>query len=577
MVKPTLADVPIRLGDVNIQTLNQQIAFLLEHQPEAKAVVFVTLEGEETITTREFFENAGHYAQALENLGVQSGDLIVLVLQHSLDVLYSFWGAILMGAVPSIFPFLTEKLHPERYFDSIGKLIQRSGVRAVITYEELRNPLEEILSEIDGLLPLLVAEELANSPHPSTSLSRKLNEAIAASGQTAFLQHSSGTTGLQKGVMLSHEAVIHQIASYSNALQLQPTDVVCSWLPLYHDMGLIAGFIMPIMQGIPLVLMSPFHWIRAPHILLEAIQRHSGTLCWLPNFAYNFLAMRVRDAHLENLDLSSVRAFVNCSEPVRADSHTTFYERFKDYGLQESAMTACYAMAENVFAVTQTPIGKAATVEKLDREAFQSNRQAMLSDGDSALEMVSSGKAIEGTTVKIVDSDGNALPERHIGEIVLQGNSMLTGYYHLPEATVKAIRDGWYFTGDLGYIADGELFVSGRMKDLIIVGGKNIYPQDVEAIINEIEGVKAGRTVAFGVFNDKLGTEDIGVVAELIDDSDEARSRIQREVRQRVVQALDVNARYIHLVDAMWLIKTSSGKIARGANRDKFLAEIGLG
>jgi acyl-CoA synthetase (AMP-forming)/AMP-acid ligase II len=192
------------------------------------------------------------------------------------------------------------------------------------------------------------------------------------------------------------------------------------------------------------------------------------------------------------------------------------------------------------------------------------------------MEMMSSGKPIAGTDVKIVDSDGNALPERHVGEIVLRGNSMLTGYYHLPEATEKVIRDGWYFTGDLGYLADGELFVSGRMKDLIIVGGKNIYPQDIESILNEIEGIKAGRTVAFGVFNDKLGTEDIGVVAELEDESDEARARIQREVRQQVVQALDVNARYIHLVDAMWLIKTSSGKIARSANRDKFLVETGL-
>lgn len=575
MAKSRLADVPIQLGDVQIQTLNQQIAFLLDHQSDAIALTFITPDGEESITTREFFENAGRYAHALRELGVESGDLIVLVLQHSLEVLYSFWGAIMLGTVPSIFPFLTEKLHPDRYFDSVGKLIQRSGVRAVITYQDLREPLEGVLQGIEGLLPLLIAEDLTDLPH-SPDLGN-LTLASDDSNQTAFLQHSSGTTGLQKGVMLSHGAVINQIANYSHALQLQPSDVVCSWLPLYHDMGLIAGFIMPIMQGIPLVLMSPFHWIRAPHILLEAIQRHGGTLCWLPNFAYNFLAMRVRDSHLENLDLSSIRAFINCSEPVRADSHATFFERFKDYGLQESALTACYAMAENVFAVTQTDIGQPAKTEKLDRAVFQEQRQAILTDSDSALEMVSSGKAVAGTEVKIVDSDGNTLPERHVGEIILHGNSMLTGYYHLPEATQKAIRDGWYFTGDLGYLADGELFVSGRMKDLIIVGGKNIYPQDIETILNEIEGIKAGRTVAFGVFNDKLGTEDIGVVAELEDDSDEARARIQREVRQRVVQALDVNARYIHLVDAMWLIKTSSGKIARSANRDKFLAETGLG
>ncbi len=560
--------VPIRLDGERVATLPLQARYLLDTQPAATALVFITPDGQETITTSTFFQRAAQYAHALRSIGVQPGDLVVLVLPHSQDVLYSFWGAIMLGAIPSIFPFLTEKLHPDRYFDSIQKLVQRSGVRAVITYAELKPELDKTLTAIDGLLPLLLADDLQPSGDPNEFL----DNPVSLPEQTAFLQHSSGTTGLQKGVMLSHRAVINQIASYSHAIRLQSNDVVCSWLPLYHDMGLIAGFIMPIMQGIPLVLMSPFHWVRAPHLLLQTIHRYQATLCWLPNFAYNMMALRIRDQHLDNqLDLSSMRALVNCSEPVRAGSHQVFYERFAPYGLQRAALTTCYAMAENTFAVTQGGIDRPLLIEEIDRDVFQSQGQAVPTNEDKTLSMVSCGTAIPGVEIQIVDDYGATLPDRHVGEIILRSDHMLSGYYQLPDVTADAIHDGWYYTGDLGYLTEGELFVSGRKKDLIIVGGKNIYPQDIEAIVNEIEGIKAGRTVAFGIFNDKLGTEDIGLVAEKLDGTD--TSRIQRDIRQRVVQALDINVRYVHIVGPKWLIKTSSGKIARSANRDKYLQE----
>lgn len=569
---PQLMTVPIRLDGRSADTLAGQMAYLLQTRPDEQAVVFISHEHEVSLSTREFFAKAAGYAQALKAIGVGAGDLVVLVLPHSLEVLYSFWGAMMLGAVPSIFPFLTEKLHRERYFESVQKLVARSDVRAVITYDALAEPLRSALQGIEGLLPLILVDGLDAEGNPSEFLDGLQLEAQS----TAFLQHSSGTTGLQKGVMLSHEAVLNQVASYSESIGLQADDVVCSWLPLYHDMGLIAGFVMPIMQGIPLILMSPFHWVRAPYILLDAITRYRGTLCWLPNFAYNLMAQRIPDKLLENVDLSHVRAFVNCSEPVRFESHQVFYERFAAYGLRESALTTCYAMAENTFAVTQSPLGSMARVERLDRHTFQEKQMALLSDGEHSFYMVSCGKPIEGVELRIVDETGQALPERRVGEVALRSNSMLSGYYKLPEDSQKALRDGWYFTGDYGYLADGELFVSGRKKDLIIVGGKNIYPQDIEALVSEIDGVKAGRTVAFGVFNEKLGTEDIGIVAELTTDNPDTRAYVQREVRRRVVENLDVNARFVHLVDPMWLIKTSSGKIARGANRDKFLQETGL-
>ncbi|MEL7672314.1 MAG: AMP-binding protein, partial [Chloroflexota bacterium] len=290
---------------------------LAARQGDRTALTLISPDGSQTISTRAFFDQAARSARALEDAGVRPQDLVVLALQHGPEVLYAFWGAMLLGAIPSIFPFLTPKLDAERYYASVRDLVALSEVRAVVTYGEMLPALRARLDGIPTLAAILDVDDLDASRAPD----RYFERAPSRPEDTAFLQHSSGSTGLQKGVMLSHGAVLSQIAAYSAAIRLTPDDVIVSWLPLYHDMGLIAGFILPIVQGVPLVLMSPFHWVRDPQILLHAIQEHRGTLCWLPNFAYNFLATRVRRSALDGLDLSSLRAVINCSEPVRDDSH----------------------------------------------------------------------------------------------------------------------------------------------------------------------------------------------------------------------------------------------------------------
>ena len=558
----TLAARPATLLDAARQ--------LARDRADAPAITLILHEGERRLTTGQFFAGAARYAAALERAGIRPGDLAVLVMSHGEDLLYAFWGALLLGAAPSIFPFLSDKLDPGRYYDSVRQLVTHAGVRAVIAGPELAAPLAERLDGATAVLPAdqINLDELAGAEH-------YLGRAPAAPDDTAFLQHSSGSTGLQKGVMLSHRAVLNQIASYSQAIALTPDDVIVSWLPLYHDMGLIAAFILPIVQGIPLVLMSPFHWVRDPKILLWAIHQHRGTLCWLPNFAYNFLAARVRPASIHGLDLSSLRAVINCSEPVYAESHRLFLEQYAYYGLRESALATCYAMAENVFAVTQSAIGQPPRLDLVDRRALMEARRALpAAEGAPTAAQVSCGRPIAGCTVRVVDERRAPLPERHIGEIAIQGDSLMVGYYRRPEITAEVMADGWYYTGDMGYLADGELYVTGRKKDLIIIGGKNVYPQDIENLLNAIPGLHPGRAVAFGVFNDQLGTEDLAVVGEADTDDPDARAAIMREIRARVAQTTDVTARYVHLVGAKWLIKTSSGKIARAANRDKFLQEV---
>jgi acyl-CoA synthetase (AMP-forming)/AMP-acid ligase II len=206
-------------------------------------------------------------------------------------------------------------------------------------------------------------------------------------------------------------------------------------------MGLIAGFLMPILSGIPLVLMSPFDWVRAPYKLLQAISKYSGTLTWLPNFAYNFCAQKIRDRHLEGVDLSSLRAVINCSEPVRWESHIAFYERFKQYSLKFEALQTSYAMAENVFAVTQSPLGRLPVVEEIDREAFMAERVAKPPGDDRpSMKMMSSGRPLENVSVKVVNDAGKELPERAIGELALRSDCMLTGYFNRPDLTETALR-----------------------------------------------------------------------------------------------------------------------------------------
>lgn len=538
--------------------------------------VAVTLQfptaGDLPVTLEELLRGSQSFARAYAREGIQPGEVVILILQHGKDLLYAFWGAILHGAIPSIMPFLTEKLSPERYRADLASLMEVTKPAAIVTYPEFESELRSAIRDGSSVRAVIVTDQL---PPPVevdfasfAGFHRKPQDIV-------LLQHSSGTTGLQKGVALSHQAVFSQLNAYSRALDLKGDDVVVSWLPLYHDMGLIAGFLMPILSGIHLVLMSPFDWVRAPYKLMQAVTKYRGTLTWLPNFAYNFCAQKIRDRHLEGVDLSSWRAVINCSEPVRWESHRAFYDRFKDYGLRWEALQTSYAMAENVFGVTQSRLGSEPTVHEIDREAFMVERVAKRPfDGRPSMRMMSSGYPLENVEIRILDEQGNVLPERFIGEIALKSDCMLTGYYNRSDLTEKAFRDGWYVTGDYGYMADGEIFVSGRKKDMIIVGGRNVYPQDLEALTYEVPGVHAGRSVAFGVFNEEQGTEDVVIIAEVDSEDPLEQQKIADAIRLHVTKNSAIALRHVKVVDPKWIIKTSSGKTARSANKEKFLKEL---
>lgn len=549
---------------------------LASHRPEKASIHFLESGADDRkITYRDLYLQAAHFAESLDRSGILPGEVVVLILDYRFELITGFWGAVLQGAIPAILPFLTEKLNPDRYRADLESLISVTRPAAIITYRDFREIAESAAQPGSSVRSILYIEDIELD---NTKVKLDLNHEYPGfdrdPDEIVLLQHSSGTTGLQKGVALSHEAVFNQLDALSKAIQLNSeSDVVVSWLPLYHDMGLIAGFIMPILSGIPLVLMSPFDWVKAPYRMVQAVTEYKGTLTWLPNFAYNFCARKIRARQLEGVDLSTWRAVINCSEPVRWESHQAFYEKFREYGLALEALQTSYAMAENTFGVTQSELGREPHTQEIDAKLFQDHgRIEIASNSRQALTMMSSGQPLSNTQIRVQDPAGAELPDYTIGEICLKSDSMLSEYYNRPQVTQQSFTDGWFLTGDYGYLAEGEIFVTGRKKDLIIVGGKNIYPGDLEELIYEVEGVHPGRAVVFGLFNEQLGTEDVVAIAEADDSSPQVRQQLADRIRSYVTQNSAVSLRFVEIVDAQWILKTSSGKVSRSANKKKYLS-----
>lgn len=558
------------------KTIPEQLFRLADEDPGRESLVVIYPGQDDQIFNRGQLSQAVQRAAGhLARVGAGRGDLVVIVQNDLLLLTATFFGAGLLGAIPSILPFATEKLHPDRYKAAMSALIEVSSPAVLVTETALAQQVQALLPpEAEGVaLPrflVLDPVQVMEGGLPS-----RPEDVAPDPGDIALLQHSSGTTGLQKGVALSHRAIFEQLDAYSRSLDFTPDDVVVSWLPLYHDMGLIAGFLMPLLMGARLVIMTPLDWVRAPQMMLQAISDYGGTLCWLPNFAYNFCAQKIRDEDLSGINLESVRAFINCSEPIYDESHSLFAGRFAPFNVDPGRLATCYAMAETVFAVSQSELGAPARVDVVDREALRSQQvaQPVASDSPVARRLVSSGRPIEGMEISVLDENRRPLPDRHLGELAVRSSYMLTAYYRRPDATEAAFHGDWYLTGDIGYVADGEVYVLGRKKDLIIIGGRNIYPRDIEMLVSGVDGVHPGRVVAFGVPNPERGTEDLAVIAE-IDVPDGEKGQIAADIRRTISKGTDVAVRYIELVPRGWLVKTSSGKVARSANREKFIESI---
>jgi fatty-acyl-CoA synthase len=537
--------------------------------------VFLTLlapgKSPETVTYGRLMTDARAYTSALKDAGVGPNDIVLCISPTCVPLVVAFAAITLCGAVPAMLPFPTPKLDRGEYRRRLRDVIRYTKPAVVMTDPEGKEDIAPVVRDEAWPRAFMswndVSKDSVNTPIDPVALGDENGPAL--------LQYSSGTTGLQKGVVLSHRALLKQIDTYAAAIRLTSDDVIVSWLPLYHDMGLIAGFVLPLVTGTPLVLMSPLDWVRDPALLLRAIDEHRGTLAWLPNFAYNFLAGKLRESDCAGLRLDSLRAVINCSEPMSARSHDLFARRFSSYGFRRGALATCYAMAENTFAVTQGGIDKPVTLDVIDDGVLARQHRAQPADANDRAPrtVVSAGAPIEGVRVRVLGESGADLDERQVGELVIKSDCMLSEYFGRPDLTAQAFADGWFLTGDYGYVAGGEIYVTGRKKDLIIVGGVNLYPHDIEAAVNDVPGVHPGRCVAFGLFDEEAGTESVVVVAEVETESRDERNAISGMIRDRIARNTDCVVRNIHLVGPMWLLKTSSGKVARHANKEKYCLE----
>jgi acyl-CoA synthetase (AMP-forming)/AMP-acid ligase II len=516
-----------------------------------------------TITYAGLVARAHSYAAAYRRLRLEPGAPIVLMAPPHPDLAPAFLGAMIAGAVPSIFPPTSPKQDKALFWRAQTEVFERIGVQVVVTDAGQS-------AELSAHMPQASARVLQMDDVPDAAPA----PATLAPEGVAFLQHSSGTTGTKKGVVLTHRAVLDAVASLAAALGARPDDVVASWLPLYHDMGLIGCLALPMALGLTVVQLDPFEWALRPATLLDAIRRRRATLCWMPNFAFHHILRSVPDGAAH--DLSSMRAFIDCSEPCKPDTLRAFAERFAPAGLRPEALQVSYAMAENVFGVTQTDLSGVPRSVRADMRAF-GERGEIREPGPEApaIEFLSAGATIPGTRLRIVDAQGAELPDRRVGQIAIASPYMFAGYFRQPFPEAK-FSQGWYLTGDLGFTDAGETFVCGRTDDLLIINGRNIYAHDVEHAVNEGAAVKGGRCVAIGPFSRRLGSQALVVIAETADAEPAARAALARSIRSLVQTVFGVTVFDVRVTEVGWLIKTTSGKIGRGANERKYLAEFPL-
>lgn len=509
----------------------------------------------DSISYSELWLKVCGFAAAFETAGVKPGDVVLLFLNLHPNMAACYLGAMQAGAIPSFMACPSVKQHSDRYWSAHRTLFQRIRPRAIVTNAVLSQQLIQF-GLVDGRTRFIDVDTVKAASE--AFIPRSVDP-----GQTALLQHSSGTTSLKKGVALSHEAILSQVRAYAQTLDLSDDDTIISWLPLYHDMGLITSLIMPLVQGQTSVLMDPFAWTVRPGILFEAIEEYDGRLVWMPNFAFEHLCRTVGRGEPTS-DLSRVRAFINCSEPCKLETFDRFAETFSAWGIRREQLQACYALAENVFAVTQTPLGREPLGVSAPFEEHQNRRP-----------VASVGKLMPGVEVCIFNQDGHLLDEGQVGEIAIRGNSLFEEYFMLPGLTSERIDNGYFNTRDMGFLKGGELFVLGRVDDMIIVNGSNYYAHDLEAVINEVEGLKPGRCAAFGLFSNTLGSEEVIVVAERASGTRATVVELKQTIRETIFDEADLVIRDAHIVDPDWLIKTSSGKISRGENKAKYLLETG--
>ncbi len=551
--------------------------------PDADHLVLLRDDGSsESLSFGRLLEGSEAVARGLRSRGIEPRETVALMLPTSFDFYFSFLGVLLAGAVPvPIYPPVKLDRLEEYAARQVG-ILRNAQARVLVTERRAQVLAGLLRPKVRSLRTVARTESLAEEGRRDRAGRAEIS--VGAS-DLALIQYTSGSTGDPKGVTLTHSNLISNIRSIGEAVSVEADDVVVSWLPLYHDMGLIGCWLFALYYGLEMISFSPLAFLRRPKRWLRAISDYRGTLSPAPNFAYELALRRIHDRDLEGVDLSSWRWALNGAEPVSPETVERFCRRFAPYGFRKEALKPVYGLAENAVALTFPAADEAMRVEYVEREPFERQRRVVVVGAgpggthraggaqtvDEPLRFVSVGRPIAGNEVRVVDGDGAGAGERAEGDIEFRGPSATPGYYRNSRATA-ALRtpDGWTRTGDRGYLAAGDLYITGRSKDVIIKAGRNIHPTEVEAVAVRVDGIRRGCVAAFGV-SGADGREQLVVVAETRELDPQARARLATEVRRRVNSVIKVAPDAVELVLPHTVPKTPSGKLRRAECRDRFV------
>ena len=546
------------------RTLTEALEYHVQRQPDRLTVFMYEEKNEFPLSYRALWDGAMGYAARLAHEGLQPGQMVAIMLPTCKEYLYSFYGVLLAGGVPvPLYPPARLSNIEDHMTRHVG-ILQSAGATVMITIAEAR-PLAYLLrAQVDSLQKVLLPADLGGPTDANFVPAR------GKPGDTGFLQYTSGSTGNPKGVVLSHANLMANVRAMGQAVNTSREDVFVSWLPLYHDLGLIGANFASLVLGFPTVLMSPLAFLSRPSSWMRAIHRHRGTLSGGPNFAFELCLRRIPDEDMEGIDLSSWRFAFNAAEPVSPDTIVAFEKRFARYGLRNNCLSPSYGLAESSVGVAITTPGTPWRADRLDRERFTRNGEAVPAPPDDAspLWVIGCGTPIPGHDLRVVDAAGLELPDLQEGHLQFRGPSSTSGYYRNPEATRGLFAGEWVNTGDRAYLSEGTLFITGREKDIIIRGGRNISPYELEQAVGDLAGIRRGCVAVFGSNDAAAGTERVVVLAEMRDKDNTRHNDLKRMINDLAVRLIGAPADDIVLAPAGTVPKTSSGKIRRVAARE---------
>ena len=566
------APVPVEEGNPDhAATLVEVLQWHARRHPERPHVLFQrSATDTDSFSYGQLLATAREVAAGLRGIGVAPGQCVALMLPTGLEFFQSFYGILLAGAVPvPIYP-PTRPGQIEDHLRRQAGILQNCEAVALISFDAARLVARILSGLVPSLREVTTPEELRDAGRSVAPAEDHRGHA----GEIAFIQYTSGSTGNPKGVTLDHGNLLANIRAWGQAVALTPADVVVSWLPLYHDMGLIGAWLGSLYHACPLVLMSPLDFLARPERWLWAIHQHRGTVTAAPNFAFELCLRHLDPARLLGLDLSSWRYAANGAEQVAAETLARFTAAFHPYGFRAEALAPVYGLAECSVGLAVSPPGRGPLIDRVRREALAAGSALPAAPDDiNALQLVACGLPLPGHEVRIVDDAGRELPPRRVGRLEFRGPSATRGYYRNAEASEKLIRDGWLDSGDLAYLADGDIFITGRIKDMIIRGGRNLYPYELEEAVGGIPGVRRGCVAVFGVPVAGQGTEKLVVVAETRETRAAAREELVRRINGLAVDLLGTPPDDVVLAPLHVVLKTSSGKIRRAATREIYCGE----